>query len=151
MKKGDLVSFNVVCDDSDYASNCFGVEAQNDWFDIQVYTDTVFGEIIKSNTIQVIRNTDGLKMDIFFKIKNGIINNEVNSLLDKKQIYDLNLCDIFEGSNLKTLKDFKEIKKINFIKLSSVRDWSKHDNYIYLDRIYMNGKIYLQESEVSNG
>ena len=46
-KKGDLVKFNIVGDDSDYASNCFGVEPQNDWFDIQVYVEEIFGEIVK--------------------------------------------------------------------------------------------------------
>lgn len=47
-KVGDLVEFNIVSDDSDYASNLFGVEDENDWFYVSVYTSVLYGEIIKN-------------------------------------------------------------------------------------------------------
>lgn len=145
MRKGDLVQFNVVCDDSDYASNCFGVEPQNDWFDVQVYVETLFGEIVKTNTIEHIRK-DGTRTGVFYKIKNGIIESQQRLLLEKKYKYDLKLYEIFEGSDINTLFKFSQIKVIDFIKLDSKRDFSKPEQYIYLDRVYMNGKYYLQES-----
>ena len=60
LKKGDLVKFNVISDDSDFASNCFGVEPQNDWYDVQVYVEEIFGEIVKKNIIEHIY-TDGTR------------------------------------------------------------------------------------------
>lgn len=144
MEKGLLVSFNVICDDSDWASNCFGVEAENDWFDVQFYAENLFGEIVKKNTIERI-DKEGNKTGIFYKITDGVIKSEINKLLYGKSKYDLKLLDIFEGSGLKTFNDFKEIKVINYIKLNSKRDFSKPDEYKYLDRIYMCGKIFIQE------
>ena len=113
---GDLVRFNTISDDSDYASNCFGVESQNDWFDIQVYTEEIFGEIVKKNIIEVIY-TDGRRSGKFYKIINGIVKSEVDKLLLKKQQYGLKLSYIFEGSNLKTMRDFKNIELLKFIPL----------------------------------
>ena len=115
-KKGDLVKFNVISDDSDFASNCFGVEPQNDWFDIQVYVEEIFGEIVKKNTIEHIY-TNGTRSGVFYRIVNGVIKSEYDKLINKKEQYKLKLSDVFEGSGLRTINDFKEIKKINFIPL----------------------------------
>lgn len=113
---GDLVRVNTISDDSDYASNCFGVEPQNDWFDVQVYVEEALGEIVKKNTIEIIY-TDGRRSGIFYKIVNGIIKSEVDKLLIKKNQYSLKLSEIFEGSELKTMKDFKNIELLKFIPL----------------------------------
>ena len=113
---GDLVKFNIISDDSDYASNCFGVEPQNDWFVIQVYVEEVFGEIVKKNTIEII-HTDGKRSGKFYKIVNGIVKSEVDKLLIKKSQYNLKLYEIFEGSDLKTMKDFNKIELLKFISL----------------------------------
>lgn len=192
---GNLVKFNTVSDDSDYASNCFGVEPQNDWFDVQVYVNECFGEIVKKNVIELIY-TDGRRSGIYYKIENGIIKSEIIKLLLKKQRYRIKLSDIFEGSNLRTMKDFETIEIIKFIPLkkayqkkyclltppkkpSVVSIWNKsntgytyggksfYDNgkwienntkdentridefskwEISLDRIYINRKIFVEDS-----
>lgn len=147
MKKGDLVSFNVICDDSDWASNCFGVEPQNDWFDIQVYVENLYGEIVKSNTIEQIRS-DGTKTGRYFKVRNGIIESELNSLMGAKSKHGLSINQIFEGSGLKTIRKFTEIKVIEFIPLDSKGHTLSSEKRVYLDRIYMNNKTYIEEREV---
>jgi hypothetical protein len=113
---GDLVRFNTISDDSDYASNCFGVEPQNDWFDVQVYVEQAFGEIVKKNTIEIIYR-DGRRSGKFYKIVNGIIKSEVDKLLIKKNQYNIKLSDIFGGGDLNTVKDFKNIELLKFIPL----------------------------------
>ena len=85
LKKGDLVKFNVISDDSDFASNCFGVEPQNDWYDVQVYVEEIFGEIVKKNIIEHIY-TDGTRSGVFYKIVNGVIKSEYDKLINKKKI-----------------------------------------------------------------
>jgi len=139
MKIGTLVSFNVVTDDSDYASNCFGVESENDWFDIQVYVETTFGEFIKTNTIEIIYH-DGRRSNRFFKVVKGVIKKEIDNFYSKKYQYGLSNYQILESSEIKTLAEFKKIKIIPFIKLSQI----KQDGF-YLDRIYFNGKIFVQK------
>jgi len=129
---GELVEFNIISDDSDYASNCFGIEAQNDWFDVQVYSENVFGEIVKTNTIEIIYS-DGKRSGRLFKIKKGIIESEVNKLYQKKYQYDLKLKDIFDGSNFNSVKSFKEIKILPCLKLSS-------------NKIFINGKVFVEYS-----
>jgi len=147
MKVGTLVTFNVITDDSCYASKCFGVDFENDWFDIQVYAEKAFGEIVKRNTIEIIYK-DGRRSGIFFRIVKGVIKKEIESFYNKKHKYGLSNYEIFETSGIKTFAEFKEIKIINFIELDSLRDWSKPDVYSYLDQIYMNGKIYLQQNKL---
>ena len=192
---GNLVKFNTVSDDSDYASNCFGVEPQNDWFDVQVYTVEVFGEVVQRNTIQIIY-PDGSRSGKLYRIVNGIVESEVEKLFVKKKQYGMKLSDIFEGSNLRTMKDFETIEIIKFIPLkkayqkkycllappkkpSVVSIWNKsntgytyggksfYDNgkwienntkeentridefskwEISLDRIYINRKIFVEDS-----
>ena len=153
---GELVKFNVISDDSDYASNCFGVEAQNDWFDIQVYTEELFGEIVKRNTIEIIY-TDGKRSGKFFKIKNGIIEKELNKLLQKKSEYNISLSQIFDGSDLKTIKDFKKITTIPFIELTSLRNKGSVENppkknvLVEIRRPYELGSKLLGYSKYENG
>ena len=155
-RTGELVKFNVISDDSDYASNCFGVESQNDWFDIQVYPEEVFGEIVKRNTIEIIY-TNGKRSGKFFKIKNGIVENEVNKLLQKKSEYDISLSRIFDGSDLKTIKDFKKITTIPFIELTSLRNKGSVENppkqnvLVQIRRPYELGSKLLGYSKFEDG
>ena len=115
-KIGDLVKFNSISDDSDYASNCFCVAPEYDWFDVQVYTEECFGEVVKKNIIEIIY-IDGRKSGKFYKIINGVVKSEIDKLVNKKKKYGLKLSDIFEGSNLRTMKDFRTITLLDFIPL----------------------------------
>ena len=78
-KKGDLVKFNIIFNESNDATNKFDVEPQNNWFDVEVCIDETYGEIVKKNTIEVI-NSDGNKTGKFYKIENGFIKSEFDKL-----------------------------------------------------------------------
>ena len=52
-------------------------------------------------SVSIINNDD---QEVFFYVKN------VDSTLKKNEIYDLNISEDIENSNLKTKKDIKEIK-----------------------------------------
>lgn len=157
-KKGDLVKFNIILDDSGYASDRFDVEPQNDWLAVEVYVEECFGEIVKKNVIEHIYN-DGTRSGKFYKIVNGRIPTEVDELLRKKVEYGLSLSYIFDGSGLRTLKDFIKIEPVTFIPLKTeykkencllnppqksipVKIWNKIDiGYSYMGMSYYeNGK-----------
>lgn len=114
-KKGDLVKFCTVSDDSDYATNLFGVEPHLNWFVTSVYVEEIYGEIVKKNTIEVIYK-DGRKSNVFYKIVNGVVLSELKELLIKKRQYNLKLSDIFRDKKIR-LKDFKKIELVKFIPL----------------------------------
>ena len=115
-KKGDLVKFNIIYDESNDATTKFDVEPQNNWFDIEVCIHETYGEIVKKNTIEEI-NSDGNKTGKFYKIENGFIRKEFDKLNYYKKIYGLKANYFLEDSDFKTLKDFKKIQKVNFIPL----------------------------------
>ncbi|AZA91139.1 Uncharacterised protein [Chryseobacterium nakagawai] len=116
-KIGSLVKFNVVTDDSGWATDKWDVEPQlNKWI-TEIYTEELFGEIVRRNTIEVI-NSSGKRTGRFYRIQNGIIQSESQKL---RSIRDsgMDLDDIFEGSDLKTVKDFQTITQVSLIELST--------------------------------
>lgn len=119
---GDLVKFNIVNDDSGWATDKFGVEPQLNGWVTEIYTEELFGEIVRRNTIEVISN--GKRTDRLYKIQNNIIPSESSKLRDIRNIIDIPLEDIFEGSEVKTVKDFQTITKVPFLELGS--KWEFH-------------------------
>ncbi|MDV3661640.1 hypothetical protein CMU70_14390 [Elizabethkingia anophelis] len=114
---GDLVKFNIVTDDSGWATDKFGVEPQLNGWVTEIYTEELFGEIVRRNTIEVI-NTDGKRSGRFYRMQYNKILSESKKL---RSIRDtgVTLDEIFEDSGLKTVKDFETITIIPHIKLSS--------------------------------
>ncbi|WP_407487596.1 hypothetical protein [Elizabethkingia anophelis] len=55
----------------------------------------------------------------FYLIQNGIIQSESEKLRNIRNMIDIPLEDIFEDSELKTVKDFQTITKVPFIELGS--------------------------------
>ncbi|NML70048.1 hypothetical protein HHL23_09565 [Chryseobacterium sp. RP-3-3] len=132
---GDLVKFNIVTDDSGWATDKFGVEPQLDGWVTEVYTEELFGEIVRRNTIEVIQS-NGNRSGRFYKIQNGIIHTESTELRNIRDT-GMSLQDIFEGSELKTVKDFQTITKVHLIELSSkwefyscLHEQPKHSNKV---------------------
>jgi hypothetical protein len=193
--KGQLVRFHAICDESGYATELYGVEPQNNFFDVLVSIETLYGEFIRKNLIEVIGN-HGKRTGKFYKIKNGIIESEHLRLLKIKDKYQLKLKEIFSESDIKTMNEFLKIRPIDYIQLISttqkencisrpprvnepVTIWEKcngmgyrligrfyyeNGNWFYnetkkvnekindlslwekeLNRIYFNGKIYIQD------
>lgn len=122
MEIGDLVKFNIVTDYSGYATDKFGVEPHLDKWITEICTEEIFGEIVRRNTIELIKS--GKRSGKFYRIENGIIQSESKKLRNIRNMIDIPLDDIFEGSELKTVKDFQKITKVPFIKLGS--KWEFH-------------------------
>lgn len=91
MKIGQLVRFNIINDEFNYASICFGVEPENNWFNIQVYTEEVYGEIVKNNTIELIYDT-GKKSENRKKCIPSSIRVEVSQEIKKGRCFSLEKC-----------------------------------------------------------
>ena len=122
-KIGDLVKFNIVTDDSGWATDKFGVEPQLNGWHIEVYTEEKFGEIVKRNTIEVI-NKNGQRSGRFYKIQDGKVMSEILNLIDIKAVNSMKLSEIFDGSTLRTMKDFERITVVPYIELES--KWEFH-------------------------
>ncbi|MEG0848458.1 MAG: hypothetical protein RSE50_00745 [Myroides sp.] len=119
---GDLVKFNIITDDSGWATDKFGVEPQLNGWVTEIYTEELFGEIVRRNTIEFINS--GKRSGKFYRIENGIIQSESEKLRNIRNMIDIPLDDIFEGSELKTVKDFQTITKVPFLELGS--KWEFH-------------------------
>lgn len=115
---GNLVKFNIINDDSGWATDKFGVEPQLNGWVTEIYTEELFGEIVGRNKIEVIYS-NGKRSGRFYKIQNNIIQSEFKKLRNIRNMIDIPLEDIFEGSELKTVKDFQTITQIPFIELST--------------------------------
>lgn len=96
---GDLVKFNIVNDDSGWATDKFGVEPQLNGWVTEIYTEELFGEIVRRNTIEVIYNS-GERSGRFFKIQNDIIQTESSKL---RNIRDTGML-LGKFSRVQTLK-----------------------------------------------
>lgn len=132
---GNLVKFNIVNDDSGWATDKFGVEPQLNGWVTEIYTEELFGEIVRRNTIEVIYNS-GKRSGRLFKIQNDIIETESTKLRNIRNT-GMSLGEIFEGSDLKTVKDFQTITKVSLIELSSKYEYysclnepPKHSNKV---------------------
>ncbi|WP_312900217.1 hypothetical protein [Chryseobacterium taichungense] len=120
-KIGDLVKFNIVTDDSGWATDKWGVEPQlNKWI-TEIYTEELFGEVVRRNTIEVIYSS-GKRSGRFYRMQNGIIQSESQKLRIIRDSGVL-LDDIFEDSDLKTVKDFQTITQLPFIELSNAYEY----------------------------
>lgn len=121
-KVGDLVKFNTIQDDSCMASDCFGFDPScgNDWFDVQVYVEDFYGEVVAKGTVEIIY-VDGKRSGKFYTIKNGRIKGETERLLSIKRGRGLTFKSIFEDSGIRSLKQFQEILKVSKLQLSNTR------------------------------
>ena len=167
MKKGNLVKFHTIQDNSGDATELHDADPGSSWFEIDVCADVKYGIINESGTIQVI-DRDGEITNEFYSINdNESIQGQLEKLEKIKQKYDLSNSDIFsEDEDVETFKDFKKISKIAFIDLKqgferfdfakAPKDGSlinvlykdKDDDYTINSRIvsYINNK-WIEETE----
>ena len=117
MKIGDRVKIWIAQDDSDYASNCFGVEPQNDWYDVQYYSEQIEAIIIWNKGLilaqQVYKGKQGVEMrgKVFDISRNGI-NQRIGKIKEMLKHYDMTIQDFFDDENINTLNCFNEIEKM---------------------------------------
>ena len=111
MKIDDKVLFWVDSDDSGMASTLFGVDPQNDWYDIQYYPEQKRGIIIENkNTILVqhIYNDDD-RGKVYDISKNGI-KRRILGIETHLEIYGISVSDFTDGEN--SLSFFYDIQKL---------------------------------------
>lgn len=116
MKINDRVKIWIAQDDSDYASNCFGVEPQNDWFVIQYYAELIEAIIIWNKGLllaqEVYKGKQGVEMRgrVYDISRNGIKQRieQINNMLKH---YDMTIQEFFDDENSKSLNCFYEIIK----------------------------------------
>ena len=116
-KIGDLAQFNILVGESGSAQDKFGVEPENSWYDVEVYVEKLFGEIVSENTVQAIYK-DGTRGTKTFKILDGQIDGQSEAFSNAKRKYGRKNAQILDGSDLNTLKDFLKVSKIPLIHLS---------------------------------
>jgi hypothetical protein len=118
MKLKDRVKFWIAQNDSDYASNCFGVEPQNDWYDVQYYPEQIEGIIIWNKGLllaqQVYKGKQGIEMrgKVFDISRNGIKQRieQVNGMLEH---YDMTIQDFFDDTEILNLDCFYDVVSLN--------------------------------------
>lgn len=114
MKVGQKIIFWVATDDSCRASECFGVEPQNDWFDIQYYPEQINGIIIWNKGLllaqQFYKGKEGVEMrgKVFDISRNGI-KVRIESIKSMLERYDMTDGDFFDNDEL-SFDSFFEIK-----------------------------------------
>ena len=118
MKINDRVKIWIAQNDSDYASNCFGVEPQNDWFDIQYYPELIEAIIIWNKGLllaqEVYKGKQGVEMrGRVFDISRKGIKQRIENINCMLEHYDMSIQDFFDDENIKSLNCFYEIIKIN--------------------------------------
>lgn len=116
MKLNQRVKIWRACDDSDYASNCFGAEPQNDWFDIQYYAEQIEAIIIQTKgsllAQHVYKGMGGkeLRGEVYDISKNGI-KHRIEEVKERIEYYGIKLEDFFE--RISSLEDFYTIEVLN--------------------------------------
>ena len=111
MKIGQRVKFWIAQDDSDFASNCFGVEPQNDWFDVQFYPEQIEGIIIWNKGLLLAQHVFKGKYDVemrgkVFDISRNGINQRVEQINHKLEYYNLTVKDFFDDGKTLNLNCF---------------------------------------------
>lgn len=115
MKIGDRVLIWIDQDDSDYASNCFGVEAQNDWFDIQYYPELIEAIIIWNKGLLLAQKVykgkhgDEMRGKVYDISKNGI-KNRIQKIEYMLSHYDLTIEEFFDDESITNLDCFYNIE-----------------------------------------
>lgn len=115
MKIGDRVLIWIDQDDSDYASNCFGVEAQNDWFVIQYYPELIEAIIIWNKGLLLAQKVykgkhgDEMRGKVYDISKNGI-KNRIQKIEYMLSHYDLTIEEFFDDESITNLDCFYNIE-----------------------------------------
>lgn len=120
MKINNRVEFWIDKNDSGYASELYGVESQNDWYDIQYYPEKIEGIIIWNKGLllaqHVFKGKNGeLRGEVFDISKKGI-KNRILSINEKLKQFRISIndfnCDLeLECNDLNYFYDIKVIKK----------------------------------------
>lgn len=118
MKLKDRVKIWIAQNDSDYASNCFGVEPQNDWYDVQYYPEQIEAIIIWNKGLllaqQVYKGKQGVEMrgKVFDISRNGIKQRieQINGMLEH---YNMTIIEFFDDEEISNLDCFFDVVSLN--------------------------------------
>jgi len=118
MKLKDRVKIWIAQNDSDYASNCFGVEPQNDWYDVQYYPERIEAIIIWNKGLllaqQVYKGKQGVEMrgKVFDISRNGIKQRieQINVMLEH---YNMTIQNFWDDEEISTLDCFFDVVSLN--------------------------------------
>lgn len=118
MKLKDRVKIWIAQNDSAMASDCFGVESQNDWFDIQYYPQQIEAIIIWNKGLllaqQVYKGKQGVEMrgQVFDISRNGIKQRieQIKGMLD---YYNMTIQDFFDDEEISNLDCFFDVVSLN--------------------------------------
>ena len=117
MKIKGRVKIWIAQDDSCLASKCFGVEPQNDWYDIQYYPEQIDAVIIWNRGLllaqHVYKGNHGVEMrgKVFDISRNGIKQRikQINNMLEH---YNMTIQQFFDDDEITSLDCFYEISII---------------------------------------
>lgn len=118
MKLNDRVKIWIAQDDSAMASDCFGVEPQNDWFDIQYYPYQIEAIIIWNKGLllaqEVYKGKQGVEMrgDVFDISRNGI-KKRIEQIKEKLECYDMTIQEFLAGEEMSNLDFFFDVVSLN--------------------------------------
>lgn len=115
MKLKDRVKIWIAQDDSDFASNCFGVDPQNDWFDVQYYPEQIEAIIIWNKGLLLAQQVYKGKQDVgkvFDISRNGIKQRikQINSMLEH---YNMTIQEFFDDEKISNLDCFFDVVSLN--------------------------------------
>ncbi|MFH1641736.1 MAG: hypothetical protein ABIC04_02440 [Nanoarchaeota archaeon] len=118
MNCNQRVKFWIAQDDSGYASECFGVEEQNDWYDIQYYPEQIEGIIIWDKGLllaqQTYKGKQGVKMrgKVFDITRNGI-KKRIEHIHQMLENYDMSIKDFLDGTENTSIECFYDVVSLN--------------------------------------
>lgn len=118
MKLNTIVKFIIAKDDSGYASDLFGVEPQNDWYDKQYYAEEIQGIIIKNRgniLAQHIFFGDGgiEKRGKIYDISKSGIRDRIKETKQMLDVYGINEKEFIENAELVDFNCFYKIEILN--------------------------------------
>lgn len=119
MKLKDRVKIWIAQNDSDYASNCFGVEPQNDWYDVQYYPEQIEAIIIWNKGLllaqQFYKGKQGVEMrgKVFDISRNGIKQRieQINGMLEH---YNMTIQEFFDDTEILNLDCFFDVVSLTY-------------------------------------
>lgn len=118
MKLKDRVKIWIAQDDSAMASDCFGVEPQNDWFDVQYYPEQIEAIIIWNKGLllaqQVYKGKQGVEMrgKVFDISRNGI-KHRIKGINEKLRNYNITVQEFFDDIEISNLNCFFDVILLN--------------------------------------
>lgn len=106
MKINQRIKFWIDTDESSYASECYLVEPQNDWFEVQYYPEQKEGIIIWNKGVllaqEIYNGLNGVEMrGNVYEISKKAINERIIRIKDKLIWYNISLIDFFQKVKLK--------------------------------------------------